>query len=391
MVSVLHSVNSLDTSDGGPSRSITALVDSLGCLSSMDVALVSQGFLGEQRVASSNLKVSKIVAESNSKIALKFGFPFLKCLLRQISVNQPDFIHSHGIWLASNYWTCRAAIKHDIPLIISIHGMLQPWAFLHKSWKKRFAMSIYQRHDLNIAKLLVATSIAEYESIRAFGFKQPIAIIPNGVITPPVISKSTRFLATDETVGKVRTVLFLSRISPVKGLLNLVDAWALIRPINWQLQIVGPDNEGYLSEVLIRIRNAGLSGQISYFEEVDDSIKKRFYEAADIFVLPSLSENFGLVIAEALSHGLPVICTKGTPWEDIEKFKWGWWVDIGVEPLAGALQKAMGIGDVERMEMGMRGRDYIKKFNWAEIALMMKSMYCWASYRGDCPDFVRND
>ena len=108
-------------------------------------------------------------------------------------------------------------------------------------------------------------------------------------------------------------------------------------------------------------------------------------------MLPTFSENFGVVVAEALSHGLPVITTRGAPWADLETHGCGWWVDIGVEPLAVALRQAMALSDDERWTMGERGRAYVQRYNWADIARQMADVYRWVLGQGTRPDCLHLD
>ena len=107
-----------------------------------------------------------------------------------------------------------------------------------------------------------------------------------------------------------------------------------------------------------------------------DPQKVAAYRHADLFVLPTFSENFGVVVAEALSHGLPVITTRGAPWADLETHGCGWWVDIGVEPLAEALREAMSLTDEERRAMGENGRRMVEaKYRWESVAQEMEKVY----------------
>ncbi len=266
--------------------------------------------------------------------------------------------------------------------------MLEPWALQHKGGKKRLALALYQRRDLATARVLVATAEQEYVNLRALGLRQPIAIIPNGVPLPDgdaVLARPPR------PAGAPRTVLFLGRVYPVKGLLNLIDAWARVRPTGWRLQIAGPDEAGHLVEVLARARQAGASEAVDYVGAVDGAAKSALYRSADLFVLPSFTENFGVVVAEALAHGLPVITTHGAPWADLPAFGCGWWIPIGVEPLAEALREAIALSDAERAAMGARGLAYVRRYDWADIAAQMAAVYRWVLGQGPKPDCVRCD
>lgn len=246
-------------------------------------------------------------------------------------------------------------------------------------------MALFQRSDLDIARLLIATSLQECESIRKLRLSQPVAVIPNGV------DLVTSRCASDEAPRqpeRVRSALFLSRIHPKKGLLNLVYAWAHLGQRGWRLRIAGPDEGGHLAEVMALARRLGISESVEYVGEVDGERKSAMYWDADLFVLPTFSENFGVVVAEALAHGLPVITTRGAPWADLETHRCGWWIDIGAEPLADALRAAMALGDEERQAMGDRGREYVRRYDWNVIARDTVAVYSWMLGKGSRPECV---
>ena len=151
--------------------------------------------------------------------------------------------------------------------------------------------------------------------------------------------------------------------------------------------VAGPSEEGHIEEVKQAVESAGFQDQFEFPGPVDDMLKWDFFRQADLFALPTFSENFGIVVAEALASEVPVITTKGTPWKDLDDHNCGWWVDIGVEPLVEALREAIGLSDVERHEMGKRGRDLVKKcYSWEKIAEDMLSVYRWVIDGGTPPD-----
>ena len=116
------------------------------------------------------------------------------------------------------------------------------------------------------------------------------------------------------------------------------------------------------------------------------------YRAADIFVLPTLNENFGMTVAESLAAGTPVIATKGAPWAALETERCGWWIDHGVEPLAAALKVAMATPRAGLEAMGTRGRAWMMRdFGWDRIALDMLAVYRWLRAGGEPPATVHLD
>jgi glycosyltransferase involved in cell wall biosynthesis len=221
-------------------------------------------------------------------------------------------------------------------------------------------------------------------SIRRAGFKNPIALVPNGVNLPATVAQSE----ASQTLRPARA-LFLSRIHPKKGLLNLIDAWARVRPSNWELCIAGPDQANHLSAVSRLVHAHGLQHHVRFLGELWGEAKTRAFLESDFFVLPSFSENFGLVIAEALAHSVPVITTQATPWRELRDHSCGWWIELGVEPLAQALQHAFAIPGAALREMGGRGRKLVDaKYRWEPIGRSMLEVYQWMLSHRDKPEYV---
>jgi len=302
----------------------------------------------------------------------------------------PDLVHLHGLWqypsAATNRWFARVRQ----PYIVSPQGMLEPWALQRSRMKKRLAMLLFQRACLQNAACIHATAVMEVESIRAAGFRNPVALIPNGVEEPPIESAEglSERMAQKSRSG-LRKVLFLSRIHPKKGLLNLVEAWRRVTPLGWRLVIVGPDEVGHLAEVRRAVEAAGLASSVEFPGEAWGPARWSYYREADLFVLPTFSENFGIVITEALACGVPVITTKGAPWKELHTHRCGWWIDVGVEPLVKALHEAMGLSEAQRYEMGQHGRSLVAaKYLWPGIAQNMRSVYEWVLGQRAKPECV---
>lgn len=384
-ISILHVVNSLRPADGGPSKTVNQLLDALVQHQNIKSTLLTQSKKNELIELPEN---SRVICDVKSVSSLDFilGRSIRNELHNYQNTKKIDLIHGHGIWLPANHWTSRFSSANNIPLVLHPRGMLQPWAMSHKAWKKKIAMILYQRSDLELVKMFIASALGEYEALRNLGFRQPIAIIPNGID----LKKSVQCLKNiDRLNDKKRSALFLSRISRSKGIINLIDAWSIAMPKGWELLIAGPDEDGHLAEVLKRIEKLGLKNSIKYIGEVTGEIKNKTYEKANIFILPTFSENFGLVVLEALMSGLPVITTIGAPWSDLEKYKCGWWIDVGIEPLVSALIDATTLTDEDRNQMGKRGRDYAQMYDWNSISFKMLQSYQWLLNRGEKPDFIQ--
>jgi glycosyltransferase involved in cell wall biosynthesis len=285
------------------------------------------------------------------------------------SFGRPDILHDNGMWLPHNHRLAELAKRQGIPRIVSTRGMLEPWALKHKKWKKTIAWSVYQRRDLTSANCLHATAELEARNIRRFGLGVPIAMIPIGVDLPEVAIRR-------KPGNSGKTALFLGRIYPIKGLPMLVKAWAQVCPNDWKLRIAGPDEAGHRRQLERAISGAGLDEIVSFLGPLEGRAKQAAFSAADLFVLPSHSESFGMAVAEALAHQLPVLTTTATPWPMLRDHDCGWCVDPSVAGLTEGLRQATSCDSETLRAMGERGQAFVaKEFGWPRIATQFLEIY----------------
>lgn len=292
-------------------------------------------------------------------------------------------LHSHGLWLMPNVYAGRAAANSRRSLVVSPHGMLGPAALNFSRHRKRLFWLVAQRRALDAVACFHATAPSEVEDIRAFGLRQPICVVPNGIDLPalPVLSERLAPISP-------RTVLYLGRLHPIKGLDRLVHAWSQIAPSHkdWQLRIVGPSEAGYVEE-LQRLASRLNAERVQFEDALFGPDKLTAYREAELFVLPTHKENFAMVVAEALAAGTPVVCTKGAPWRGLLENGCGWWIDQGVAPLAACLADAMTRPRRELQTMGLRGRAWMgQEFSWESVAASMERVYLWSLGLGERPD-----
>lgn len=379
---VVHTVNSLRADHGGPSRSVTALCSALAeRRTEVEIVTHARG-TGEEApvVPEAEVPVHLVEREAGWRTFAP-GRDAFSDTVEQVT-GRHGVVHDHGLWLPSNHAAAQAARRAARPFVVSARGMLTPWSLEQSRAKKRAAWALYQHRDLKSAALFHATAESEAEDIRRVGLRQPIALIPNGVELP-------EGYGTCRPEGASRQAIFLSRLHPKKGLLNLIKAWAQVRPEGWKLVLAGPDADGHRAEIERAIDVAGLAGTVQFMGTVGDDAKWDLYRRADLFVLPTFSENFGIVVAEALAAGIPAITTTGAPWQDLETHECGWWIDIGVEPLVEALREAVARSDQQRRAMGQRGRALVETaYSWAHVAEQMESVYSWLLGQGTKPDCV---
>jgi glycosyltransferase involved in cell wall biosynthesis len=295
-------------------------------------------------------------------------------------------IHAHGLWLMPNVYPSWAKRRSPgkVKLIHSAHGMLGTPALKFSRMRKRAFWLLLQRRALETADCLHATAPSEYEEFRALGLRAPVAIIPHGIDLPNIsdVPRST---------GQTRTMLSLGRIHHKKGLDRLVQAWARLEPRfpDWQLRIVGPAERGHDAELRGLVGQLGLQ-RLSIEGPVYGDAKTALYRTADVFVLPSLHENFSMTVAEALSAEVPVISTNGAPWSGLDAERCGWWIQQGVDALTQTLGNAMLLPRSELIAMGARGRQWMARdFGWRKAAEEMGEVYSWLTGGGPKPATVR--
>lgn len=281
-----------------------------------------------------------------------------------------DIIHDNGLWLRSHHDIALACARLGIARVASPRGMLAPWARRHKRFKKTLAWHLYQRQDLDTAQVVHCTSEAEVCDLSGLGVRAPLRCIPNGLEFHGVPDRAS--VKSSETLECV----FLGRLYPVKGLPNLIEAWRRVRPKGWVLTLIGPDEAGHHAELERQVAEAGLEDVVTFEPEVRGAAKYERLARADLFVLPSYTESFGMSVAEALAVGLPVITTTSTPWIAVQKNEMGWVVQPDVVAIEQALRVATSLDSHSLRAIGSHGPKYITdNFGWKSLVPRYLEMY----------------
>lgn len=293
-----------------------------------------------------------------------------------------SIVHGHGLWLMPNVISAAAGAREDIKVVHAPRGMLGAGALQFSSTKKKLFWQLLQMRAVRNVDCWHATSEKEVADIRNCGLKQPIALVPNGIDipTPPQTSRS-------------KTVLFLGRIHPKKGIDTLLKVWRELeaRFPSWRLDIAGPADNEYGAEYRQYIAANGIE-RARFIGPIYGKDKGKAYAEASLFVLPTLDENFGLTVGEALANETPAIVSHGAPWEGLVSEDCGWWHPIGEEPLLNALSEAMSTSPELLQEMGKKGRAWVARdFGWPSLASLMEQVYDWLGDKADRPDFVVTD
>jgi glycosyltransferase involved in cell wall biosynthesis len=377
-----HIVASIADPGAGPSYSVRALAGALAALGA-EVRLHSvRGW----RDGGDPVETGVLHTTHRQDLA---AVPLLgaACLSRELAAalarSDAAVLHGHGLWLAPNIYPARAARRVGAKWVVSPRGMLSAEAMTFSSAKKRVFWRLFQRRALVAADLIHATGEGEVADIRAAGLVGPVAVIPNGVDLPPPPAAGPR-------TGPL-TILSLGRIHPKKGLDSLVRAWASLEAAwpDWRLRIVGPAELGHDRALIDLAARLGLA-RCAIEGPLYGDDRLAALRGANLFVLPTLSENFAMTVAEALAAGTPVISTRGAPWAGLETEGCGWWIDHGPAPLAETLALAMSLGRPALAAMGERGRAWMARdFAWSRIAGDMLQAYAWAAHGGAPPPFLR--
>ncbi len=297
-----------------------------------------------------------------------------------------DILHSNALWMFPNIYPAWAIRGTPCKLVNSPRGSFAPHALRRSRWKKVPFWLLFQRAALAQTDLWHATCQKEYDEIRAMGYRQPVAIIPIGMDLPsfsPDIRKGA---------SPLRQLVFFGRIHPIKAVDRLVAAWGLIASAlpDWELVIAGPDCGG--KAALDALIAAQRIPRVRFTGELHKQAKYDFLRTAELCVLPSFTENFGVTVAEALACETPVIASTGTPWSSLAAHQAGWWVDNAVASLKQTLEAALALPQADLLAMGKRGREWIAQdFSWPQIGAQMSAAYQWLLGRGSKPDCVITD
>ena len=308
-------------------------------------------------------------------------------------LNGCEIVHSHGIWTGVSLAIVRWRRVARFATIVAPHGSLSAWALSRSRWKKRLSLWFYENANLNGAAALHATAEQEVKDFRSFSLAQPIALIPNGASRERRAGSedALQFRAQHNIPSEKRIMLFMGRITPQKGLPVLIEAILANRErfSKWLLVIIGSDEFGHLAEVMALVRQYGLHEQITVLPPCFGQKKCDAFAAAEVMVLPSLSEGSPMVVLDALAAGVPVIATKASPWSDLVSHECGWWVEADVDGVASALQSACVLTPDRLSLMGARAKALVAgKYDWGVLARQTIELYRWILGEGPEPSCV---
>ena len=302
----------------------------------------------------------------------------------RLLISKVDVLHFHGSWLPHIRPLLAPIFK---PTLISIHGSLHKESLKKSRTKKIFAKYLYMRRVYSHA-----LTMTEVNDIHNFGVRNtPIAVIPNGLDFEEElpVDNDTKVDLFKITRGK-RVVLSLSRLDRLKGLDMLVESFRQVCGDDAVLLIAGGGDDRYRDELEARVKSLKLSQSIYFLGEVHGAQKNAVYEAADLFVLPSFNEGFGITVLEAYRQKIPVITTTSTPFNELSENGVGWYIPPETDDIVQALGEALVLGKSDLAKMGQEGFEIMKvKYSLDEVNNKIELLYQWLISGGDSPDFVK--
>ena len=290
-------------------------------------------------------------------------------LLRLLSeyISWADVVHLIAVYSFPTFFTLEYCRRMRKPLVWSPRGSLQRWEGSTRVATKFAWEQVCQWLAPKQALVLHTTSEEEARQSKARFPGVRTVVVRNGVELPAQVRRAER--------SPELCITYLGRLHPIKGIENLLDACKLMEsdPNPWHLQIAGSGEGAYPNVLKLKVEKLGLHDRVQFTGEVFGEGKEKLFAQSDILIAPSYVENFGMVIAEALAHEVPVIASRGTPWEGLQSNQCGLWVDNDAQSLASAIRR---MRTWPLREMGQRGRCWMQReFSWQAVSRDMLALF----------------
>lgn len=358
---IIHFIPSIDRTSGGVGTYMQLLAKELGKLCNLYIVTS----ISENPLPIENAKIITIPTQITKFRQMK------KEWCKLLDEIKPDVVHVNCCWMPQCAFTQKWAQKLGYKVILSPHGMLEPWIISRHYWTKKVpALLLYQKAAIKNANYLHATAESEKDNLLKLGCNNKIAIVANGIDVDNITMK--------DNWKRKKKILFLSRVHVKKGIEFLLEAVAILKEqlTDYTINIAGEGDADYIVSLKNKVKELGIENLVNFCGGVYGEKKWELFREADVFVLPTYSENFGIVVGEALACGTPVITTKGTPWEELNTEHCGWWTEIGTNATKEALSSFLTLSIEELKKMGYNGRKLIEnKYSTKKIAQDMYLLY----------------
>lgn len=380
---ILQTIASLSAKSGGPS---TCTLDLMNGLYDINAGVDLLTFSDSDILGKGSPWLKDIPNDCRTPLGLSNG---VKSALQS---SDYDLYHANALWSYISHQTCKNARQQGKPYILSPHGMLYPTALKIKTWKKKPMLWLWFNEDIMKASCVHATCQQEAEYVRTFGYKGPIAVIPNCVVFPEGVSPELRKEAIKYKTSGKKQIGFLGRLHPIKKVENMLYALSHIDKKTRDeifFQIMGKYDDRYEQWLKDEVKRLGLEDCVEFVGFVSGKEKYERLSQLSALMVPSVQENFGMIVPEALICGTPVYASLGTPWSELNECGCGWWKDNSPETIAKIILDIISKTDSEIQEMGWRGYKLMQeKYEQRKVATKMLDLYGWLMNKNDKPEFV---
>ncbi len=382
---VLQIIPSISLVYGGPSQMVKGLAAALANRS-VEVTILTTDANGDTGEAPLNVPLDRPVEEQGYYIRYFRCSPFRRYkfsvnLLQWLSQHAQEFdiAHIHALFSPVSSAAATIARWQKLPYLMRPLGTLDPADLRKKRFLKQIYTTLWERGNIAGAAGIHFTSSIEAKISDRFGTQTPGFIVPLGVQLPP-LPEPGKARQKLQIPAEIPLILYMSRIDPKKGLNLLIPALEILLNEKFEFQLVlagsNPQNPGYVEEIRQQIQSSPLRQCTQFTGFVTGEEKAALLRDADLFVLPSYYENFGIAVAEAIASGTPVVISQGVYiWEEIQNTEAGWVCECDVNSLAHSLRLALS-SSLERQRRGKNGVAYAQNhYSWAAIADQMITIY----------------
>lgn len=351
-IHVAHLVESMDVEFGGLSRAVADMTTALGS-SGISSSIIT--FASSRSQINASAPIYRVYRRTFGLGTHKLGFWSDPTFLdRFVDEQQIDALHVHGLWRMQSLYAARLADRKGLPVFYSPHGMLSPSALLHSRFTKHVFWRLFQHRFLRTCSGFHVTSRDEQAQVKA--------VLPSARIVSAPLGVTERLYERRDAPIRSKTLLFIGRVAPIKNLESLIRAWGRAwrsgQLSAWRLLIAGPGDSAYIEHLRALARHVP---NVDFLGPCYDADKERLMSSVSAVVLPSFSENFGLVAAEALILGTPIICSKGTPWRSAAEAGCGYWVEGTPQELAVAIVSLASLSETKFSMMSAAAKSYAEE------------------------------
>ncbi len=381
---VLHVITSIAPRHGGPTEAVLNMVRALRAEGADASILSSNDDVGgtlnvplNQWVEHEGLPcrfIPRVPARQHTLIGFNYapGFsPWLRDHVRDF-----DFVHVHTVFSHPANVAMGLARKVGVPYAVRPMGHLCLWSMRQRSWMKRLQLAFQTRQNIDGAAFIHTTSRMEAEETAELGFRSRYLVLPHGVPIPSKIVGAREKLRTELGYPQETPVIvFMSRFHPKKGIELLLEACQKVSQ-DFRLILAGSGDEAYATALKERIAELGLESRVNWYGFAEGARKWRLLQGADLFALPSYSENFGIAVLEAMSCGLPVVISDRVALaEKVAEYGLGSVVPTDVGAIASAISQLLD-SPTERAQLGARSRQVaLEQFSWPAAARRLITAY----------------